>query len=76
MSLELPIKEQSLIVIIVKGDLSKGIFNISKGLNNIYTMSENIVQMSFLPITFFCYDLECSNLDIMLVMDLHIFVLI
>ena len=39
---------------------------------SIYTMSENIVQMSFLPITFFCFDdLECSNLDVLLAIDLH-----
>ena len=41
-----------------------------------YTLSENIVQMSFLPKTFFCRYLECSNLDMLLVMNLHIFVYI
>jgi len=43
----------------------------------LYTMSQDIVQMCFLSITFFfCLDLECSNLDMLLVMNLHIFVLI
>ena len=42
----------------------------------IYTMSQDIMQMSFLSITFFCLDLECSNLVMMLVINEHAFVLI
>ena len=42
----------------------------------IYTMSQNIMHMSFLSITFLGFDLECSNLDMMLVMNLPAFVLI
>ena len=41
-----------------------------------YTMTEDIMQTSFLSITFFCLDLESLNSDMLLVMDLHTFVLI
>ena len=41
-----------------------------------FTKSEDIMQMSFLSIIFFCLDLEYSNLDMLLETDLHTFVLI